>query len=80
MGCPLFTTRISIWKKNNENYNWIIHYFQIYEYTLPDVCVAIILFCNSLIGADAVLLEWSITLGPIFMPNNKKKKVEELKQ
>lgn len=39
----------------------------------PDGCEAIILFCNNLIGADAgVLLEWSITLVPIFMPEKNK--------
>jgi hypothetical protein len=29
----------------------------IYIRYLPDVCAAMILFCNNLIGADAVLLE-----------------------
>lgn len=38
------------------------------KWRLPDVCAAIILFCNSLIGVDAALLEWSITLVPILMP------------
>jgi len=75
VGCPLFTTiECANRRKQNDVKDEaceILCEYRNEDIHLPDVCAAMMLFCNSLIGAGAVLLEWSITLAPIFMPGQK---------